>query len=621
MKKKITLLLAALLITGCGGNSNDNKQNNSTNNTTNQTNTDSGNNTSTNTGNNDNTNTNQGSGNEENNPDNNQGNGEGTKQGNGEGANSGTGEGTNTGNGEGTNTGNGENNQNKKTYEDVSVTDTFIDPGFPNDYQYRDDFMDIGEYGDPVNLNDVLKLDFNSIAKHYYEGEFTNKLPDPKNTVSNFDELAYVFEYCGFYGIENFNVKFDSAYSFEAAEKEFNKAYWASRMLSQTAGFKFVNGADSSYDITFLFNEFTATAINKNTASIGPINPFKITSTDGKYIEDIPYTPTKGDLDVQNSDQLIYAIENGYNPKMVENSRVDFIYRKACYVLTHTITDNMNDLQKIYVVNDTIFNMADYDTGADNIACGILTDTQLENRFPAALASTFASFFADGPLLYGGGTCAGFAKAQSLLFALLNIKHLRVTGGNVVLEDTIYSKNAEDGYWYHEYNYYIDSKDKYYVCDITYSSGGNIVRIGEENYRFPIRPICAAFTREKWGETYDPLGIFNDIIKVYKNSSLGTENLEYYKQVMVSGNTSMYVTDYASIKAAVNAGKEAINAYKTKNNITTQQIYLLSFCTDVSGDDRMPFMNGADQVFNEEYDIIAWSWYHYAYGAHYFLYM
>ena len=90
---------------------------------------------------------------------------------------------------------------------------------------------------------------------------------------------------------------------------------------------------------------------------------------------------------------------------------------------------------------------------------------------------------------------------------------------------------------------------------------------------------------------------------------------------MVSGNTSMYVTDYASIKAAVNAGKEAINAYKTKNNITTQQIYLLSFCTDVSGDDRMPFMNGADQVFNEEYDIIAWSWYHYAYGAHYFLYM
>ena len=604
MKKKLALLLAALLITGCGNNSNQNKQNNSNSNTTNQTNND--NNNSTNTGTVDNQNTNQGSGT----GDNNQGN---TNQNNGDGSSQ--------GNGENQNQGNGENTQEKKTYDDVSINDTYVNPGFPNNYEYREDLMDKGEYGDPIKLKDVLSLEFNSIAKHYYEGTFINKLPNPKSTVSNFDELAYVFEYCGFYGIESFNVKFDSAYSFEAAEKEFNKAYWASRMLSQTAGFNFTSGANSSFDITFIYNEFAGTAISKEVFSTSAVNPYKITSTEGKFIEDIPYTPTKGDLDVQNSDQLIYAIENGYNPKMIKDSRVDLIYRKACYLLTHTITDNMNDIQKIYVVNDTIFNIADYDSPADDIACGILTDSQLEVRFPAALASTFVSFFADGPLLYGGGTCAGFAKAQALMFALLNIKHQRVTGGNVVLEDTIYSKNAEEGYWYHEYNYYIDSNDKYYICDITYSCGGNIVNISGENYRFPIRPICAAFTREYWGQCYDPNGIFNDLVKVYKNSSLGTENLEYYKQIMISGNTSMYVTDYASIKAAVNAGKDAINAYKAKNNINDSQLYLLSFCTDVTGDDCMEFMNGADQVFSEECDIIAWCWYHYAYGAHYFLYM
>ena len=226
MKKKLALLLAALLITGCGDNSNKNKQNNSNSNTTNQTNN-NGNNNSTNTGTGDNTNTNQGTGTGT--EDNSQGNN--NNQGNGEGTNTGTGEGSNTGSGEGTNTG-GDNTQGKKTYEDVSIKDSYVNPGFPNDYKYKEDLMTEGKYGETFALNDTLKLGFNSIAKHYYTGEFTNKLPDPKTTVSNFDELAYVFEYCGFYGIKRFNVKFDSGYSFVAASKEFNKAYWASRMLS-----------------------------------------------------------------------------------------------------------------------------------------------------------------------------------------------------------------------------------------------------------------------------------------------------------------------------------------------------------------------------------------------------
>lgn len=594
MKKKFAILLAALLITGCKNTTNNNQQNNS-NNTTNQTNTSNNNNTSSNTGTGDN--------NQENN------------------TNEGNGEGTNTENGEGTNTENGNTNEEIELYKDVSITDTFVDPGFPNDYMYKDDLMDEGVYSDPISLNSALSNDFNSISKHYYEGNFTNKLPEPKSTVSNIDELVYLFEYCGFYGIKNFNVKFDSTYARVAVENELNRAFWASRMLGQTAGFNFANNANGFIDITFLYNEFAATAINKNITSIAPINPYKITTTEGKFINDVPYTPTKGDLDVYNSDQLIFALENGYNPKMVKDSRVDLIYRKACYVITHTITDKMDELQKLYVINDTLFNLADYDSDGEYIASGILADSQLEARFPAALASTFVSFFAEGPLLYGLATCAGFAKAQSLLFALLNIKHQRVTGGNVDLEDTIYSKNADEGYWYHEYNYYIDSNDKYYVSDITYSSGGNIRQVGDKSYRFPARPICAAFTRELWGQTYDPRGIFNDIIKVYKRDSLGTEDLEYYKHVIISGNVNTLVTDYASIKAAVDAGKEAINAYKTKNKITTEQVYILSLVSGVTYEDRLVFASGVEQVASEISDILPSYWYYYLYGANFFIYM
>ena len=594
MKKKFAILLAALLITGCKNTTNNNQQNNS-NNTTNQTNTSNDNNTSSNTG--------TGNNNQENN----------TNQGNGEG--------TNTEIGEGTNTENGNTNEDIELYEDVSITDTFVDPGFPNDYLYKDDLMDEGVYSDPMSLKSALSNGFNSISKHYYEGNFTNKLPEPKSTVSNIDELVYLFEYCGFYGIKNFNVKFDSTYTRVAVENELNRAFWTSRMLGQSAGFNFANNANGSIDITFLYNEFAATAINKSMASIAPINPYKITTTEGKFINDVPYTPTKGDLDVHNSDQLIFALENGYNPKMVKDSRVDLIYRKACYLITHTITDNMDELQKLYAINDKLFNLADYDSNGEYIASGVLADSQLEARFPAALASTFVSFFAEGPLLYGLATCAGFAKAQSLLFALLNIKHQRVTGGNVVLEDTIYSKNADDGYWYHEYNYYIDSNDKYYVSDITYSSGGNIRQVGDKSYRFPARPICAAFTRELWGETYDPHDMLNDIIKVYKKDSLGTEDLEYYKHVMISGNVNTLVTDYASIKAAVDAGKDAINAYKTKNKITTKQVYILSLVSGITYEDRLVFANGVEQVASEISDVLPCYWYYYLYGANFFIYM
>lgn len=600
MNKKILFALAGLLLVGCTEKTNiDNINNTNINNTTTnsgENNNNNNNNTSTNTGENGNTNE-----------------GENNNQGNN------TNEGGENNN---NNNNNGNNNQQKITYEDVSINDTFVAPGFPNDYMYCEDDTINKVFLSPVSLNSVLATDFNSVSKHYYEGEFANKLPSPKETVSNFDELAYIFEYCGFYGIETYNVKFASTYIVQDAGKEFNKAFWYSRMLGQTGGYSFSNGENSSYNLSFAFNEFADTAIAKKARTKAPVNPYKITATEGKLIDDIPYTPTKGNLDVHNSDQLIYAIENGYKPVMEKDSRVDLVYRKACYLLTHTIKDNMNDLQKIYVINDTIFNLADYDSNGEFIAYGVLGDSELEAKFPFALASTFVSFFADGPLLYGLATCAGFAKAQSLMFALLNINHMRVTAGNVVLEDTIYSKTVEEGYWYHEYTYYIDSNNKYYVCDITYSVGGNEVNIEGEIYRFPIRPLCTAFTREYWGETYDREDILNDVVKVYHHSSLGTEDLKYYESVLINGTTNIYVSkDVDTFRTAMNAGKQAISDYKTKNNISTPQLYLLSFATDTEYGDRSIFLQAANMIADEYADVVVWYWAYYAYGAHFILYM
>ena len=429
-------------------------------------------------------------------------------------------------------------------------------------------------WGEEEKLSDALAGEEVSGA-NYYGGTFTNRLAEPNETVNNFNELVYAIEYANFYHLPSITVKFGTGYTYETAQKEFNKAFYASRLTPHVSSFK-TNATNDTYTVTFLYNEYAATRYKNYAAEqyFGMPTIYQIEQNPTAKITNLSYTPTNGQLDVYNSDQLLFALYNGYEPVAAPGSVAAILLATAEGILTDIIHVGMTDIQKIYAVNDYLISSCVYDSFGDDLACAYFAD---EAEYPGKLSSLFCSFYAEGPLLYHQGACAGFAKAASLLLSLIGVNHQRVTGGHADLDATINNKSLEDGYWYHEYNYYITDGGKYYVCDPTYSYGGYDIEFNGVNYSFPIRKDAVALTREEWGTIYADL---NDIVSQFEPAKLGTEELNFANQIYIDSTHTICVKNVTEFEEAYNAARTALSAYKAANSITEPRLYRLSFFMD-----------------------------------------
>ena len=470
------------------------------------------------------------------------------------------------------------------------ITDQYVSPAFAASFEIYDQLkeMEPGVYEKQGlrAFNDDLQDGFNNVAPRYYRDTYTNKLAAPKTEdIANFDELLYAYDYSAFYKITPLIVTFASSYE-GTPDGDVYKAWWASRLTPHVVGLSFTKNA-GIYTINLEYNDFASTAISKADHYKESITPYLFGNSE-ELITSIPYTPSKGKLDVQNSDQLLYALYNGYEPVMEENSMVDILYKKASYVLGHIITKSMNDIQKIYAIHNYLIASADYEYVGDDLA-GKLFDGEL--TYPGKVASTFASFYAEGPLLYHWGVCAGYTKAESLLMAMLNIPHKRTTGGDIPtvgsISSSIDSKNETKGYWYHEYNYYVASNGKYYVCDPTYNAVGYFEYENAnheiEYYRMGARNQAVALLRSTWGAIYTNM---TDYYYETDSSVYGTEDIHPEQYGYIDATTTFAITDGASLRNVLAKAKTQAQKYKTANNITGTMPFVFQFSISATEAER-----------------------------------
>ena len=140
---------------------------------------------------------------------------------------------------------------------------------------------------------------------------------------------------------------------------------------------------------------------------------------------------------ITNSEQLRWAVQNGYKPQCVLNSPAASVLNKAKEVLRCIVSDEMDDETKLRAIYEWLALNVQY----DHLAAQELTEN------PTLKASEYDSWYAEGVFNNGKAVCEGYAKAFVIMAGLEGIPAIVVTGNGhawnkVLLDDKWYVVDA-----------------------------------------------------------------------------------------------------------------------------------------------------------------------------------
>lgn len=141
---------------------------------------------------------------------------------------------------------------------------------------------------------------------------------------------------------------------------------------------------------------------------------------------------------VYNSEQLVYAVENGYKPYFAtKGSTAEECYEEARRILNDIVSADDDDAAKLLAIHDYI---------ADNV----IYDTELLNLSEANNAgslSGYRGFNLEGVFLDKRAVCDGITKAFMLMARIEGIEVIRVSGTHYGTNHA-WNKVCLNGVWY-----------------------------------------------------------------------------------------------------------------------------------------------------------------------------
>lgn len=316
-----------------------------------------------------------------------------------------------------------------------------------------------------------------AVAKYYRDDiVYQNKMADPApdGIVHSREEFRKYCEYQAFYYRQEFSAVID--YPVTDIQQELDDVYWNSNYFAGSIGLDGSLTGDNTYRIVLRYygeNKYNSETIDK--AVVNPvITSLVAVQVTRKRSDDYVYAYQKraNAVDVYNSSQLEYALENGYGVNIIQDSPAEILMAKVESILQEIITDDMTEIQKLRQIYSWITEHAIYDYAGDDFS-GTVADT-IKNC--DEYASQFASFYADGVILYGTGVCHGFARAYNIMMLAEGIQTVRVLGKRDESHgrSTILVMQGKNTYYSHGYNY-VTIDGKQYLSDITYAYGGTIM--------------------------------------------------------------------------------------------------------------------------------------------------
>ena len=135
---------------------------------------------------------------------------------------------------------------------------------------------------------------------------------------------------------------------------------------------------------------------------------------------------------VHTSEQLLFAIENGYKPLFLEDCSAKQIYEKALTILRKICDDTMNDYQKTLAIHDYILN----NTTIDNYFLYVKEKSGINELL-------YRAKFLEGSILDNTADRTTYRKTFSLLLSMEGIENQRYIGK---IKETSTSGSNETNY-------------------------------------------------------------------------------------------------------------------------------------------------------------------------------
>ena len=268
-----------------------------------------------------------------------------------------------------------------------------------------------------------------------YFSKFNSRLNGTRITINSFEELVSWVEFVEFNYITT-SYSFRIGYTPSGGR---TKQEEVKRAIEES--FYAINGGYSYSSETFYL-----TTANKNTEAKNYVSvPAGKNYYQQTYALSItPSSPRSEDYDsfnrdkvlktlnVETSNQLVYALEMGLKPVCKEGSVAETIYCEAKNILKEICDDSMTDINKLRAIYEWLILNVTYDyEAASNEAISV------NNWY------LYDSWFAEGVFLNHKAVCDGFSKAFLILAQIENIPTIRIAG-----DGHAWNKVYLDGKWF-----------------------------------------------------------------------------------------------------------------------------------------------------------------------------
>ena len=306
-------------------------------------------------------------------------------------------------------------------------------------------------YAAPLDENKTLHATTTYLTDRIY---FYPYLTEFKNAVANssilkitsHEMLVGYIDYCVFYDVTNQDVKLDLTYTHnvsgeisnavnELYEDEDKRIY---RKTSPKMGYE-----GNSFHLygKFYFEETSAEQYAKNsfTENVYKQQDYALRVDDlgvrPDDFENFEINYVGKQIPVSDSSQLVWVLENGYQPVCEPGSRAETIYNDAKQVVRDVCTDDMNDVQKLQAIYQWLALNVSYDQEAYKQ----LTEHLITNEE----ALTYKSWYPEGVFSDKRAVCEGYAKSLLIMAKLEGIPAICVSG-----DGHMWNKVYLDGVWY-----------------------------------------------------------------------------------------------------------------------------------------------------------------------------
>ena len=272
---------------------------------------------------------------------------------------------------------------------------------------------------------------FSDYVKFYnYLDAFDSAQRTLKLGVDSLEMLTAYIEYVNFYGIKNqVDITVTYAPVFKAEYDKADALYDESTHLEvgRSAGISYLGNKGKYYLTSSNWDDLATKTLDAEKTYISSQVDYALKMTapsvraedyDGFKLN--AFTKTLNNI--TNSEQLRWAIQNGYKPNCVLGSSAESVLNQAKAVLREIVTDEMDDVTKLRAMYEWLALNVSYDNYAASEEVGL----QIANN--EIKSSEYDSWYAEGVFNNRKAVCEGYAKALIIMAGLEGIPAIMVTG-------------------------------------------------------------------------------------------------------------------------------------------------------------------------------------------------